>query len=121
MRFLQLNGLSIRADRQVDFQRWVTENEERIRAAYSPGSEYGGIYTAVFSSEKGIGDYFWIDILDSYAALDRAAADAKEPSSAVAKVNAELMEFLDPDRNAPYSRILLKSIVDATVMDMAVG
>ncbi len=121
MRFLQLNGFSVRGDRMVDFQRWVAENEERIKAAYSPGSEYGGIYTAVFSSEKGIGDFFWIDIVESYAALDRAAADGKDPESAAAKLNAELSEFYDPDRHAPWSKILLKSIVDATVMDVPVG
>lgn len=121
MRFLQLNGFSIRGDRMVDFQRWVAENEERIKAAYSPGSEYGGIYTSVFSTEKDVGDFFWIDILDSYAALDRAAADAKDPDNAAAKLNAELMEFFEPDRRAPWSKILLKSVVDATVMDMLVG
>jgi hypothetical protein len=121
MRFLQLNGFTVRGDRQVDFQRWVTENEGRIKAAYPPGSEYGGIYAAVFSSEKEVGEYFWIDILDSYAALDRSAADARDPDSAIATINAELNEFFEPDRHAPWSKILLKSVVDATVMDLPVG
>jgi hypothetical protein len=115
---MQLFGFSVRQDKQVEFQRWLTDNEARIRASYPQGSEYGGCYASVYSSEKEAGEFFWVDILDSYAALDAAAADGKDPASESAALNAEFMRFLDPDRSAPWSRILLKSVVDATILDM---
>jgi hypothetical protein len=118
MRFMQVQGFSIRPDRQVAFQRWLIENDERSRGAYPSGTEYGGCYAAVFASEKGAGDFFWVDILDSYAALDAQTADGKDPSSESAALNAEFMRFLDPDRGAPWSKTLLKSVVDATILDM---
>jgi hypothetical protein len=59
-----------------------------------------------------------VDILDTYAALDAQAADGKDPSSDSAALNAEFMGFLDPSRGAPWSKILLKSVVDATILDM---
>jgi hypothetical protein len=118
MRFMQLFGFNVRPDRQVEFQRWVTENEARIRASYPAGSEYGGCYAAVFTSEKSAGEYFWIDILDSYAALDAQAADGKDPASDSVALNAEFVRFLDPDRSASWSKVLLKSVVDATILDM---
>jgi len=115
---MQLEGFSVRADKHVEFQRWLTENEARIRASYPKGSEYGGCYAAIFTTEKGAGDFFWVDILDSYAALDAQAADGKDPASDSAALNAEFVRFLDPDRAAPYSKVLLKSVVDATIIDM---
>ncbi len=42
----------------------------------------------------------------------------KDPTSDYAKINDELLPLLDPDRNAGTSRILLKSVVDATIIDM---
>ena len=118
MRFIGIQGFSIRPDKQVEFQKWLIENEERIRKSYPDGTEYGGCYAAVFSSEKDAGEYFWLDILDSYGAMDRSAALAKDPASEYAKTNDEFVQFLDPDRNAGVSRILLKSVVDATILDM---
>ncbi len=45
----------------------------------------------------------------------------KDSTSDYAKIGAEFVQFLDTDRNAGYSRTLLKSIVDATVIDMPAG
>jgi hypothetical protein len=78
-------------------------------------------YAATFSSEKKAGDYYWLDILDSYAAIDRGAALAKDSTSDHTKIGAEFVQFLDPDGNAGYSRTPLKSIVDTTVIDMPAG
>jgi hypothetical protein len=117
MRFIQMQGFTVRLDRQLEFQRWVAANEERIRKSYPEGGEFGGIYTAVFSSEKGAGEYFWLDILDSYAALDRGAAMGKDPTSESAKLTEEFLRFVDFDRAAGQSNILMKSVVDATIFD----
>jgi hypothetical protein len=117
MRFINMQGFCIRLDRQVEFQRWLIANEERIRASYPSGTEYGGIYVAVFSSEKHAGEYYWLDILDSYAAMDRAAALGKDPDSDYAKIGEEFLRFVDTSRAAGTSQVLLKAVVDATIMD----
>lgn len=117
MRFINVQGFSVRLDRQVEFQKWLIANEERIRKSYPAGSEYGGIYVAVFSSEKNAGDYYWLDIMDSYGAMDLAAAAGKDPDSEYAKLGEEFLRFLDADRSAGWSHSLLKSVADATVMD----
>ena len=118
MRFVDVQGFCIRPDKQVEFQKWLIENEERIKNSYPPGIEYGGCYAAVFSSEKNAGEFFWMDILDSYAAIDRGAAAAKDPATDYAKIGEEFLQFLDPSRSAGWSHMLLKSVVDATIMDM---
>ena len=118
MRIIDVQGFCIRLDKQVEFQEWLVENEERIRKSYPPGIEYGGIYVAVFSSEKNAGEYYALDILDSYGAMDRGAALAKDPSSDYAKTGEEFVQFLDPARSAGFSHMLLKSVVDATITDL---
>jgi hypothetical protein len=121
MRFAQVRGFCIRLDRQVEFQRWLAANEERMRASYPPGVEYGGTYVAVFTSEKNGGDYYTIDFLDSYGAMDRAAALGRDETSDWVKVGEEFMEFIDPSRTSDWSNLLLKSVVDATIMDIPTG
>jgi hypothetical protein len=118
MRFIDMQGFYIRPDRQVEFQKWLTDNEERIRKSYPAGIEYGGVYVAVFTSEKNAGEYYWLDILDSYGAMDRGAAAARDPSSDYAKMGEEFIAFLDPARSTDWSRTLLKSLADATVFDL---
>jgi hypothetical protein len=118
MRFVDVQGFCIRLDKQVEFQKWIVENEERIRKSYPAGTEYGGCYAAVFSSEKDAGEFYWLDILDSYAAMDRGAALVKDPTSDYAKISEEFLRFVDADRSAGSSRILLKSVVDAAIMDI---
>jgi hypothetical protein len=118
MRFVDVQGFCIRLDKQVEFQQWVVDNEERIRKSYPQGIEYGGVYAAVLSSEKSAGDYYWMDILDSYAAMDRGAALAKDPASDYAAIGREFLAFLDTARTAGWSHTLLKAVVDATIMDV---
>ena len=43
---------------------------------------------------------------------------SKDPTTEIAKVTAEFLGFVDPDRNAGWSHHLLKSVVDATVFDL---
>jgi hypothetical protein len=118
MRFVDMQGFCIRLDKQIEFQRWLVENEERIRKSYPAGMEYGGCYLAVFSSEKNAGEYYWLDILDSYGAMDRSAALNKDTTSDFSKMIEESLQFLDTDRNAGWSHTLLKSVVDATIKDL---
>ena len=120
MRFLNLQGIDIRPDRSAEFQRWVIANDERIRKAYPAGTEYGGCYANIFSSEKQMGSAVWIEVLDSYGALDTLASAGKDPSHPLAQVQAELIEFFDPRPTAGWSKILLKDVLDATVADLPV-
>ena len=86
MRFIEMSGFCVRNDRQVAFQEWVVANQERIKQAYPEGSEFGGIYAAVYTTDKEGGDTYWLEFHDSYAALDRAAAVQKDPTSEMAKI-----------------------------------
>ena len=49
--------------------------------------------------------------------MDRAAALGKDPTSGYAKIGQEFLQFIDLDRSAGSSHMLLKSVVDATVFD----
>ena len=42
MRFIEIQGFSVRLDKAVEFQKWVVDNQERITRAYPKGSEFGG-------------------------------------------------------------------------------
>ncbi len=118
MQFLAVNGFCVRRERQVEFQQWVTDNLERIKRSYPEGSEFGGIYATVFTSDKEGGDWYWLDVLDSYGALDRQAAVSKDPTSELAKISNEFLEFVDPDRRSGWSQHLLKSALDVTVFNL---
>ena len=120
MRFIEVSGFSVRRDRQRAFQQWVAANEERIKKSYPEGCEFGGIYGTVYSSDKEGGDSYWLEIYDSYAALDRSAAVQKDPTSEYATITEEALQFMDPDRHAGWSHHLLKSITEATVFDQPV-
>jgi hypothetical protein len=117
MRIIEVQGFCIKLDKQVEFQTRLAENEERLRKSYPAGVEYGGTYVAVFSSEKNAGEYFGLDILDSYAAMDRGAALGKDLTSDYAQIGQEFLQFIDLDRSAGSSHMLLKSVVDATIFD----
>jgi hypothetical protein len=118
MRFMQLQGFDVRPDKSSEFQRWIIANDARIRKAYPSGTEYGGCYATVFSSEKQAGSVVWIEILDSYGALDTLAAAGKDPSHPLAQVQEELIRFFDPRPTASWSKTLLKDVLDVTVSDM---
>ncbi len=121
MRFIDVSGFCVRLDRQTEFAQWVIDNEERIKQSYPEGSSFGGIYAAVFSTDKDGGEWYWLDILDSYGALDHSAAAAKDPTSELSKIETEFLAFIDPDRRAGWSRHILKSVLDVTVKDVPVA
>ncbi len=118
MRFIQQQGFSVKAGKVGAFQTWVTANEKRLRDAYPDGASLLGIYAAVFTSEKNAGNFYSLEQVDSYGALDTLAALAKDPASELAKVQAEFIPFLDlANYDAPGSKMLLKAVADATVFD----
>jgi hypothetical protein len=64
------------------------------RSVLSGRSQFGGIYLAVYSSEKSAGDYYWMDIRQ-LCALDRNAAIGRIPNSEMVKVLTEFLAFVD--------------------------
>ena len=117
MKFIQISGYTVKIGQSEAHQKWLIDNDERIRRATPPGGKYIGTFAAIFSSEKGAGDYRSVFELDSYGALDVGAASAKDPDSEWLKIGLELSRFIDPDWNLPHSNELLKNVVDATIWD----
>jgi hypothetical protein len=117
MKFIRINGYTVKIGREEAHQKWLIENEERIRKASPPGVRYIGTFGAVLSSEKSAGGYRAMWELDSYGAMDVIAATAKDPDSDWLKLGLELSMFIETDWNLPYSNELLKNVVDATIWD----
>ncbi len=117
MKFIQMSGYTVKGGQEEAHQKWLIENEERIRKAAPPGWKYIGTFAAVLSSEKGAGAYRVLWELDSYGAMDVSAATAKDPDSDWLKLGLEQSKFVDPDWNLPHSNELLKNVVEATIWD----
>ena len=76
-----------------------------------------GTFGVVLSSEKQAGFYKTLIGLDSYAAMDTAAAAMKDPNNAYAKLLRDASQFYDLDLAAPWSSTLLKDVLDLSVWD----
>ena len=75
MKFIQEFGYTVKVGQEQAHQKWVTENDERLRKGAPPGWKYIGTFTAVYSTEKHAGGYRLLMELDSYGALDAGAAN----------------------------------------------
>lgn len=117
MRLIQEFGYTVKVGQDEAHQKWVIKNDAALRAAAPTGSRYLGTFLVVFSSEKQAGFYKVLVELDSYAAMDAAAAAAKDPKHAWAKLLREGSQFTDLDLAAPWSNGLMKDVVDATIWD----
>jgi hypothetical protein len=118
MRFIQEFGYTVRVGKDEAHQRWLTENDARLKAGAPAGTRYVGTYAVVFSSEKQSGGYRMLLELDSYAALDAGATASKDPASEWGALVREWSQFLDTDLVAPWSNGLLRNVVDATIWDL---
>ena len=115
MQFIEEIGGSIKPGQEVALQEWLVQNEDAMAKAYPEGSEYLGTYVVIYTSEKNSGQWRTVVRRDSYAALDRAAAVAKDPNSDLNRLTREFIKFFDSSPAAPWSRSLYKAVVDATV------
>ena len=69
MRFIEMQGIQ-RPARQGGRVPEVGRRQPGADHAGLPeGNRVGEIYAAVYSSDKDAGDFYWLDILDSYGAL----------------------------------------------------
>ena len=121
MRFIQEFGFTVRVGQDEAHQKWMLENEEALAAAHPEGTRYLGTFATVFTTDKQSGFYRSFVEFDSYAALDRLAAAAKDSKSEFGRLNREWSAFGDYDFNAPWSQGLFKAVVDATIWDPPTG
>ncbi len=106
MKFIQTFGYTVKVGQEEAHQKWVTENDERLRKAAAAGSTYIGTFIAVFSSQKHVGGYRVLMELDSYGAMDAGAATMKDAKSDW-KLLSEQSRFIDTAWNVPWSNELL--------------
>lgn len=117
MRFIQEFGYTVKVGQDEAHQRWLVENDTRLRAAAPAGTTYIGTFAVVLSSEKSAGSYRMLFQLDSYGAMDVHAAAGKDPNGEWGRLIRESSQFMDTNPAAPWSSSLLKDVLDATVWD----
>lgn len=121
MRFIQEFGFTVKVGQDEAHQQWMLENEQMFALAHPEGTRYLGTFATVFTTDKQSGSYRTFIELDSYGAMDRLAAAAKDASSEFGRLNREWSAFGDYDLNAPWSQGLFKAVVDATIWDPPAG
>jgi hypothetical protein len=117
MRFIQEYGYTVKVGQDEAHQRWLIENDAALRAAQPKGNKYIGTFAVVLGSEKEAGSYRALFELDSYGAMDAAAAANKDPNSELGRLLREVSQFFDTDLAAPWSNTLMKDVIDATIWD----
>jgi hypothetical protein len=118
MDFITEDGYQIKPGLQAEYQAWVVANQDALRRAQPEGVEYLGTYVAVYGNEYIGGTFRDLYRIDSYAALDRIAAEGRRPDSELMRLNQEIGRFLDLTRSPDlWAHNLYKNVVDATIVD----
>jgi hypothetical protein len=119
MEFITEDGYQVKPGMDEEYQQWVIDHAAEFRASLPEGIEYIGTYVTVFSSDQASGGWRDLFRIDSYGALDRWAAAAKDPDSVFGRLARESSRFVDLDRSPErWTHNLYKSAVDATVIDV---
>jgi hypothetical protein len=119
--FINEDGYEVKFGMEEEYQQWVIDHRAEIARSMPKGVEYIGTYTMVWGNDVDKGSWRDLFKLDSYAALDRMAAEGKDPNSAMGRLLREQVRFLDMSRRPErWSHNLLKSVVDATVINSPV-
>jgi hypothetical protein len=121
MRLIQEFGYTVKVGSDEAHQQWLVDNDAALKASAPPGSTYIGTFAVVLSTEKQAGSYKTLIGLDSYGAMDAAAASSKDPDDPNARLLREWSQFFDLDLAAPWSNTLLKDVLDATIWDPRQG
>ena len=119
MDFITEDGYQVKPGMQEEYQQWIIDNQDALRAALPEGIEYIGTYVAVFGSDYEGGTFRDLFRIDSYGALDRMAAEGRRPGSELARLNREGGRFIDMTRSPErWAHNLYKNVVDATILDV---
>lgn len=113
MDFLYTVGFDVEPSKEVDFQKWVQENLATWSNAMPDGIKMVGIYSDIFSSEKGSGRYKIVLQLDSYGAMDKLGN--QEVSPTFTRLINEFNDFHDVRMGAGESSSLMKSVADIVI------
>lgn len=117
VRFIQEFGYTVKVGQEEAHQRWLIDNEEKLAQAHPAGTRYIGTYAAVFTTDKQSGSYRAFIEMDSYGAMDRLAAAAKDGTGDYGRLLREISSLFDYDLNAPWSQGLFKAVTDTTLWD----
>lgn len=118
MDFISEQGYEIKFGMEEEYQEWLIDHRDELRRAMPAGVEYIGSYAVVMGNGYEGGS--WRDLLrlDSYAALDRLAAESKDPNTEMGRLFRESTRFVDVTRHPErWTQVLLKNVVDATVIN----
>ena len=118
MRFIDVQGFCIRNNKQVAFQEWVAKNEERIKKSYPAGNEFGGIIRRCSTRRSTRAKQNWPTSSIATPPWTAAPPSPRTPRATTRRSPRLLFQFLDTDRSAGSSRIVLKSVVDATIFNL---
>lgn len=114
MNFIAEFGFDVKEGKSIEFQKWLTNNEEKIGAATPSGSEYLGTFVTVQTSEKTSGSCRQYWRLDSYGAQDNFSAAMKEGGT-FAQLMEEYTEFIDQSNDCNWSQVLCRRVTDAAI------
>jgi hypothetical protein len=121
MDFISEDGYEVKFGMEEEYQQWIMDNAGDIRRSLPKGVDYIGTYVMTWGNDTDKGSWRDLFRLDSYAALDRLAAEGKDPNTAMGRLLREQTRFLDMSRRPErWSHNLLKSVVDATVINSPV-
>lgn len=118
MDFISEQGYHIKFGMEEEYQQWLIDHRDELKRAMPTGVEYLGSYAVVMGN--GFEGGAWRDLLrlDSYGALDRIAAESKDPNSEMGRLWRESSRFVDVSRHPErWTQVLLKNAVDATVFN----
>ena len=119
MDFITEDGYQIKPGMQAEYQAWVVANQDALRRAQPEGVEYLGTYVAVYGNEYVGGTFRDLYRIDSYAALDRIAAEGRREGSDLMRLARESTRFIDLTRSPDlWAHNLYKNVVDATIADI---
>jgi hypothetical protein len=120
MEFISEDGYEVKLGMEEEYQKWVVDTADDLRRALPDGVEYIGTYVMTWGNDTDRGSWRDLYKLDSYAALDRMAAAAKDPDNDFGKLVRATARFIDMKRSPErWTHNLLKSVADATVINTA--
>lgn len=114
MNFLHEWGFDVKEGRSQEFQKWLTDNEEKLALESPEGCEYFGTFAAVHTSEKNSGAFRTIFRMNSYAGQDAFSAAMKE-GGAFARMMEELTSYMDQSNNSNWSEHMLRRVSDTAI------
>lgn len=115
MNFITEQGYDVKKGQAANFQKWLTDNEEKLAASAPDGVTYVGTFANIFSSEKDTGAYRTIWALDSYGDMDAFADAMKQGGPFASLVDAMVRFTLDVEDGGNWSNVLSRKVTTAAI------